>query len=74
MANTQSTITSYSPEMGLVARKPQFNGLPASLHQGGTLPAGTSFMDKGALVTTPAAAAAGPVEGTPKDAETAQAS
>ena len=72
MANTQSTITSYSPEMGLVARKPQFNGLPASLHQGGTLPAGTSFMDKGALVTTPAVV--DKVEGTPKDAETVQAS
>ncbi len=52
-------ITSYSAEIALVGRKPQFNGLPASLFQEGAVPAERVYMNGGALVQAPAAAEGG---------------
>ena len=56
MAATPTAITSYSAEVGLVARKPQFNGDPASLFGADAVAPERFYMDGGALVQEPAAA------------------
>jgi hypothetical protein len=69
MAATPVAITSYSAEIARVGRKPQFNGLPASLYQDGTVPPGAVYMAAGALVQEPDAA----VSTLPQEVEPAEA-
>jgi hypothetical protein len=57
MAATTVAITSYSPEIGRVGRKPQFNGLPASIYQNGTVPPDAMYVTGGTIThETPVAA------------------
>jgi hypothetical protein len=49
MAATTVAITSYSPEIGRVGRKPQFNGLPASIYKDGTVPPDAMYVADGTI-------------------------
>jgi hypothetical protein len=79
MALDPSDITSYSPENGVASRKPQFNASPETLYDGGKVPGGTGYLDRGAMVQTPAeivpvpVPAPVPVIPTPKAEETTAA-
>lgn len=55
MAAAPIAITSYSTEVGLVARKPQFNGDPVSLFGADAVTPERFYMEGGALVQEPPA-------------------
>ena len=67
MATAPIAITSYSTEVGLVARKPQFNGDPTSLFGADAVTPERFYMEDGALVQEPSAAeVVPPVVATPE--------